>query len=120
MITCFSENNLAAKFPYLVQKKLKEGQDVRRANTAGLECNQRRLQEAICSFILIIHGTSSKFLKASVERVNHTSLLDLCGDSNLIYVLSDAWRIQRLSWLLFLEKIQSGLYLRCITFFIKH
>ncbi|KAH0900767.1 hypothetical protein HID58_040270 [Brassica napus] len=45
-------------FPYLVQKKLKEGQDVRRANTAGLECNQRRLQEAICSFILIIHGTS--------------------------------------------------------------
>ncbi|XP_048601080.1 uncharacterized protein LOC106367473 isoform X2 [Brassica napus] len=58
MITCFSENNLAAKFPYLVQKKLKEGQDVRRANTAGLECNQRRLQEAICSFILIIHGTS--------------------------------------------------------------
>jgi hypothetical protein len=60
---CFSENSLAVKFPYLVQKKLKEGQEVRRV--AQLDW---RVIEEDCEKPFVASGLSFTPLPVSFSK----------------------------------------------------
>ena len=73
------------KFPYLVQKKLKEGQEVRRVTQLDWRVIEEDCEKPFLASDLSFTPLPVSFSNPLLEIVIHVSLLDLSGDSNLVY-----------------------------------
>ncbi|KAH0854800.1 hypothetical protein HID58_037100, partial [Brassica napus] len=100
----FSFFKLAVKFPYLFQKKLKEGQEVRRVTQLDWRVIEEDCEKPFLASDLSFTPLPVSFSNPLLEIVIHVSLLDLSGDSNCLCLLGDAWRRLRLPWFPFGEK----------------